>query len=91
MPGNPIPDELRSDHLFLLVGTNPLPNWVAAKLLLKRGGCVHLVYTRGVEKPMERMRNVLENHEGLSVSIFKTADSDEAEIFDGISQRAIKS
>ncbi len=31
---NPIPEHLRSDHLFLLVGTNPLPNGVAAKFLL---------------------------------------------------------
>ncbi len=88
MLGTSIPNELLSDHLFLLVGTNPLPNWVAAKLLLKPGGCVHLVYTSGVEKQMERMRKVLENHEDLSVSFFKTADSDEAQIFEKVSERA---
>lgn len=28
----------QSDYLFLLVGTNPLPNYVAAELLLKQDG-----------------------------------------------------
>jgi hypothetical protein len=32
---NPIPEELRSDYLFLLVGSNPLPGWVAASFLLR--------------------------------------------------------
>lgn len=30
-----IPIDLLSDHLFLLVGTNPLPDWVAAQLLVR--------------------------------------------------------
>ncbi len=33
MAENPIPKELQSEHLFLLIGGNPLPNYVAAKLL----------------------------------------------------------
>ncbi|MBD2302770.1 Card1-like endonuclease domain-containing protein [Nostoc sp. FACHB-190] len=33
------------DHLFLLIGENPLPNYVAAKLLLKEGGTVYLVHS----------------------------------------------
>lgn len=35
----------QSEHLFLLVGTNPLPNYVAAKLLRKPDGHVYLVHT----------------------------------------------
>lgn len=33
------------DHLFLLIGENPLPNYVAARTLLNQGGTVYLVYT----------------------------------------------
>jgi Domain of unknown function (DUF1887) len=33
------------DHLFLLVGENPLPNYVAARTLLKADGIVYLVFT----------------------------------------------
>ncbi|MGB7712169.1 MAG: DUF1887 family CARF protein [Microcoleus sp.] len=38
-------DDYKVNHLFLLVGENPLPNYVAARLLLESGGTVHLVYT----------------------------------------------
>lgn len=33
------------DHLFVLVGGNPLPNAVAAQLLVAPGGTVHLMHT----------------------------------------------
>ena len=42
-----IPDIYRSDHLFLLVGKNPLPNYVAARLLLKMDGVLCLVHSEG--------------------------------------------
>ena len=45
-----IPESYRTDHLFLLVGTNPLPNFVAAKLLLKPGGKLYLVHSAGTEQ-----------------------------------------
>lgn len=35
----------QSDPLFLLVGTNPLPNYVAAKLLRKPDGHIYLIHT----------------------------------------------
>ncbi|MGB3510615.1 MAG: DUF1887 family CARF protein [Microcoleaceae cyanobacterium] len=40
-----IPDEYKVENLFLLVGENPLPNYVAARTLLKEGGTVYLVFT----------------------------------------------
>ncbi len=42
-----IPEPYLSDHLFLLIGTNPLPNLVAAQLLLKPGGTAWLLYSDG--------------------------------------------
>jgi hypothetical protein len=37
----------KSQHLILLVGSNPLPNAVAAKLLLAEGGTVTLIHSKG--------------------------------------------
>ncbi len=54
MAGNPIPENLCSDHLFLLVGTNPLPNWVAARLLLREQGVLYLVHSETTKKVAER-------------------------------------
>lgn len=42
MSTNQIPEKLKCDHLFLLIGGNPLPNWVAARLLLKEDGQLYL-------------------------------------------------
>ncbi|QIZ72197.1 Card1-like endonuclease domain-containing protein [Oxynema aestuarii] len=38
-------DQYKVQHLLLLVGENPLPNYVAALTLLKDGGTVYLVFT----------------------------------------------
>lgn len=38
-------DKHKVDHLFLLVGENPLPNYIAARMLLKEGGTVYLVHS----------------------------------------------
>lgn len=50
MDDNPIPLELRSKHLFLLIGTNPLPDWVAAKLLLREHGQLYLVHSKATSR-----------------------------------------
>ncbi|MCT7961120.1 DUF1887 family CARF protein [Laspinema sp. D1] len=38
-------DNYKVEHLFLLVGENPLPNYIAARTLLENGGTVYLVFT----------------------------------------------
>jgi len=78
------------DELLLLVGTNPLPNWVAAQTLLKPRGRVHLIYTRGVEPHARRLRDVLENKNitpgiaKLPVSWLETADANAEKIYDDV-------
>ncbi len=49
------------DHLFLLIGENPLPNYVTANLLLKKGGTPYLVHTIGTETQAKRLKNILHN------------------------------
>ena len=58
-----IPDRYKSDHLFLLVGTNPLPNFVAATLMLKPQGQLYLVYSDKTQKVAKRLaRYWIDNH-----------------------------
>ena len=45
MRNQDISDQYRSDHLFLLIGSNPLPNWVAARLLMKQDATAYLVHS----------------------------------------------
>lgn len=75
----------RTDHLFLLVGTNPLPNYVAAMLLAKDDGRVHLLHTsgaRGTYKVAERLRTAIrEKYSGAEVSLHEADDSDGLMIF----------
>ncbi|MEG4517143.1 MULTISPECIES: Card1-like endonuclease domain-containing protein [unclassified Microcoleus] len=45
MSSNDTFQDYKVKHLFLLVGENPLPNYVATMKLLDTGGTVYLVYT----------------------------------------------
>jgi hypothetical protein len=40
-------EKFQTDALFVLVGQNPLPNYVAARLLLKKGGRLYLIHSQG--------------------------------------------
>jgi len=56
-----IPEKLmkyQTDHLFLLIGTNPLPNYVAAKLLCPTGK-VHLLCSRETQEVAQRVKDRL--------------------------------
>jgi hypothetical protein len=52
-------DKYKVDHLFLLIGENPLPNYVAARLLLNEGGTPYLVYTSGTKEQAKRLQTIL--------------------------------
>lgn len=54
-------DKHKVDHLFLLIGENPLPNYVAARLLLNKGGTPYLVYTTGTKDTAKRLQTILSN------------------------------
>lgn len=51
--------DYQTNHLFLLIGENPLPNYVAAKLLLSQGGTPYLMHTNGTEKAASRLKKIL--------------------------------
>lgn len=58
-------DKYKVDHLFLLVGENPLPNYIAAKMLLKEkegdkeGGTVYLVHSTDTSGKADCLKRML--------------------------------
>jgi hypothetical protein len=54
-------DEYKVDHLFLLIGENPLPNYVATNLLLNKVGTAYLVHTTDTEKSAKRLQKILKS------------------------------
>lgn len=90
MSENRISDELRCDHLFLLVGTNPLPNWVAARLLTRLNAQVHLLCTSDVSEQTRRLKEALQRDPAhpLSVDWIETDGADERKIYDAVRRMA---
>lgn len=75
-------DKYKVDHLFLLIGENPLPNYVAAMLLLNNGGTPYLVYTSGTDKSAERLQTILINELiGLQTAILVPLNEGESDAY----------
>lgn len=76
-----IPDQYQSDHLFLLMGTNPLPNYVAAQLLLKPGGKLYLMHSEATRPTAERLFSYWLNEEkGQAPQYVPVMEADSADI-----------
>jgi hypothetical protein len=52
-------NDCKTDTLFLLVGGNPLPNYVAAQLLADQDTTIVLVYSSGVPEQLEALETEL--------------------------------
>lgn len=68
--------DYKVDHLFLLVGENPLPNYIAAKMLLKDGGTVYLVHSADTAPKADCLQRRLTSIKIQTISLGdKEADS----------------
>lgn len=75
-------DDYKVDHLFLLIGENLLPNYVAAKLLLAKGGTPHFIHTTNTEETAKRLANILKNEPiGLKPAKMRTLEDGESDAF----------
>ena len=76
-----IPDEYRTDHLLLLVGANPLPNYVAARLLTKPESTIHLLHTAATGNVAKALRSVI-LHElpDVTIEFWETDAADSTKI-----------
>lgn len=76
-----IPDEYCTDHLLLLVGANPLPNYVAARLLTTPESTVHLLHTVATVGFAKAIASLIkEYHPKLKVSYWEMDMVDGANI-----------
>lgn len=78
----------RCDHLILLVGSNPLPNAVAARVLTKPGGRVSLIHSRSLGEEDNRVESRLNSwleKQGRTVELHQINDeSDPSQIADPV-------
>lgn len=78
---NTIPDEYKSDHLFLLIGTNPLPNFVAARLLANAKAHVHLLHTDVTGDFAQRLQRALTRHlPAATFALYEIPSADNVQI-----------
>lgn len=76
-----IPDHYRSDHLILLIGTNPLPNYVAGRLLLNPGGRLYLVHSDATRPTAERLSKYwIDNDQGQRPQFVPVDEADSVNI-----------
>lgn len=60
----------QADHLLLLIGSNPVPNALAGKYLVTKGGTVHLFHTRQTIEIVESLQRFwAQHHQGLQVAL----------------------
>ena len=83
-------ERYRTKYLFLLVGENPLPNYVAAKLLLEAEGTLYLIHSGGTDIQAERLAKVLKSEGVKSEPVLLDNESDAYRIQKRVSNRLEK-
>lgn len=76
-------DNLKSDYLILLVGTNPIPNYISAFAFAKQKSCIYLVHTTadldgaiGTESIASNIKRILiEKEKDVDVRLVKSDKS----------------
>lgn len=77
----------QTNHLFLLIGTNPLPNYVAARLLAKPDGRIYLVHSVETAGVANRLVAALGLDRGNGIKI-QVDDADAHNIFGKVKAHA---
>jgi len=77
----------RTDHLFLLIGTNPLPNYVAAKLLARPETHVYLVHSDETGDLANRLVSTLKLPDGKWSKV-SVKEADPRSIYSEVSKYA---
>jgi hypothetical protein len=82
-------DKYKTDNLMLLMGTNPLPNYVSARMLCKPDTRLHLVVTPEIQRTTlhERLVSLLGKDPKDQSQYLLVESSDPGNIFNGVSKR----
>lgn len=78
-------ERFRTKNLFLLMGTNPLPNYVAAKLLLAPEGCIYFVHSTETNKITDKLIEILQLKMGKTCKKISIEDADASDVFGQVS------
>ncbi len=91
MMENKISPKQQSDHLFLLIGGNPLPVWVAARLLLRPGGQLYLIHSDQTQKIARELAKRFRD-EGLAqpVYVYARGTIEAQDVYDEVTARLQK-
>lgn len=82
-------EEYQSAHLFVLVGTNPLPNYVAIRLLRPAHGHVYLVHTAETRVIADRLCAATGLKLGKEATKILVTDASADEIVNKVHQHAV--
>ena len=67
----------QTDVLFLLVGANPLPNYIAARLLAREQGTIILLHSVATSRVAERLaRRLRSDRPGLTIQLYGVSEAD---------------
>lgn len=80
-------ERYQTDHLFLLVGTNPLPNYVAAKVLWNGKGQVFFLVTRETNDIAQRIQRLLGLKGGQFTILNEVESSNATQIYRTIADK----
>lgn len=80
--------DYKADHLILLVGGNPLPNYVAARVLGKEGMAISLICSEGSQPIADRLKNLLD--ETFAFTATELVDESRASSIQGEVTRALR-
>src|SRR5262245_6147767 len=72
---------VKSEHLVLLVGGNPLPNVVAGRLLCPEGGTVTLVHSGGPQGTKRLAERIQQHLPGKTPKFVEVNESEPGEIY----------
>lgn len=69
-------EKYKVDHLFLLIGENLLPNYVAANLLVNKDGTAYFVHTADTEIQAKRLQTELKGLKAIELLTLNDYESD---------------
>ncbi len=79
-----IPERFVHEHLFMLIGKNPLPNYVAAKLLLRQSSWLYLVHTTDTADVARRIRKMLGRADNDRTTLIHVDPSNSSAIYNRV-------
>lgn len=79
--------QYQTDILGVLIGTNPLPNYVAARLLLKEGGVLVLIHSPAINTVASQVVESLKQDINFTPIYIELSESDNQNIYSSVQKK----